>query len=168
MKSLIKIISICAVAFSFTAHAQDGGTRIGRETHLPIPRYVSLNSFEANMRHGPSLDYPIDWVYNLRGLPLRIIGESGHWRKVEDFEGVKGWLHYALLSGNRNILVTAEKTAVNKDASQNSRVVAILQKNVVAKVDQCVIDWCEVEVEDSKGWVEKKDIWGVDADEVFE
>lgn len=120
------------------------------------------------MRRGPALDYQIDWVYHARGLPVRVIGESGHWRKVEDFEGYKGWLHYALLSGNRTVLVTAESTSANKAAAQNSNFSAILQKNVIADLLSCTIDWCEVEIDGYEGWVPKADIWGVDDDEVFE
>ena len=79
--------------------SQDG-TVAGRgsSTNLPVPRFVSLKSSEGNVRRGPSLEHRIDWVFRHRDMPLRITGEFGHWRRVEDNEGQGGWIHYSLLS----------------------------------------------------------------------
>ena len=80
----------------------------GQVTNLPIPRYVSLKVKEANARRGPSLSHKIDWIYKRKNMPLEIYGEYENWRRVRDFEGLGGWVHYTLLSGNRFVLVENE------------------------------------------------------------
>ena len=80
----------------------------GQVTNLPIPRYVSLKVKEANARRGPSLSHKIDWIYKRKNMPLEIYGEYENWRRVRDFEGLGGWVHYTLLSGIRFVLVKNE------------------------------------------------------------
>jgi hypothetical protein len=41
-------------------------------------------------------------------MPLKITAEFENWRRVEDFEGAGGWVHYSLLSGVRTALVTLD------------------------------------------------------------
>ncbi|MEL6566070.1 MAG: SH3 domain-containing protein, partial [Pseudomonadota bacterium] len=62
----------------------------GPVTNLPLPRYVSLKAVEGNVRRGPSLTHRIDWVFQRRDMPLRITAEHGHWRRVEDRDGMGG------------------------------------------------------------------------------
>ena len=69
----------------------------GQVTNLPIPRYVSLKVKEANARRGPSLSHKIDWIYKRKNMPLEIYGEYENWRRVRDFEGLGGWVHYTCL-----------------------------------------------------------------------
>ena len=76
----------------------------GAVTKLPIPRYVSLKASEGNVRRGPSLTHRIDWILKLRNMPLQVVAEHGHWRKVLDFEGAGGWIHYSLLSGSLSLI----------------------------------------------------------------
>ncbi len=161
------IALICAGLIAFPVASDEPFQKIGPSTGLPIPRYISLNSSEANMRRGPSQDYPIEWVYHRAGYPMRVIGESGHWRKVEDPDGARGWFHYALLSGNRTALITADKVTLNKSPAENSQLVAILQKGVIASLNACTSNWCEIEIQKLEGWVPKTAIWGVSVEETF-
>ena len=69
----------------------------GPVTNLPLPRYVSLKGGEGNARRGPSLSHRIDWVFRHPGMPLRVVAEFGHWRRVEDQDGAGGWVHYSCL-----------------------------------------------------------------------
>ncbi len=41
-------------------------------------------------------------------MPLKVTAEFEHWRRVEDNEGAGGWVHYALLSGTRAVLITED------------------------------------------------------------
>ena len=43
--------------------SQISNANIGKETGLEIPRYVSLKSDDANIRVGPSKNYPIEIKY---------------------------------------------------------------------------------------------------------
>ena len=62
--------------------------------NLDVPRFVSLDSNEINVRHGDNTGRPINWIYiNLRGLPVEIIQESDNWRKIRDFKNNIGWIN---------------------------------------------------------------------------
>jgi SH3-like domain-containing protein len=79
------------------------------EAGLALPRFVSLRSDEVNLRTGPGTNYPVEWVYVRRGLPVEIIAEFDNWRKVRDIEGTVGWIHKSLLSGKRMAVILGEE-----------------------------------------------------------
>ncbi|HEY9567148.1 MAG TPA: SH3 domain-containing protein, partial [Thalassobaculum sp.] len=58
-----------------------GGGPVGNETGLPIPRYVTLRASEVNVRAGPGVRYPIEWVYQRQNLPVEVVAEFDTWRK---------------------------------------------------------------------------------------
>lgn len=138
----------------------------GPVTNLPLPRYVSLKGSEGNARRGPSLSHRIDWVFTHPGMPLRVTAEFGHWRRVEDRDGAGGWVHYALLSGVRTVIVEEDMTELHARADAKSAVVALAEMGAVAQLENCTPDWCEISAEEADGWVPKTAIWGVDADEI--
>ena len=51
---------------------------------LPLPRFASLKSDSVFARTGPSMDYPIRWIYKREGLPVEIVQEFDVWRKIKD------------------------------------------------------------------------------------
>ena len=93
MQIIIAFISI--IIFSQLSNADTG-----KETGLEIPRYVSLKSNDANIRVGPSMNYPIVIKYILNNYPLKVLEEYEEWRKVEDFKKNIGWTHRSLISGS--------------------------------------------------------------------
>ena len=141
-------------------------TERGKVTNLPIPRYVSLKAEEGNVRRGPSLSHRIDWVFTRRNMPLQVTGEYGHWRRVQDREGLGGWVHYSLLSGVRHVIVSSDLTALRLKPAADAAVNAYAEAGVVARLEDCTLDWCRITASGSKGWVEKKAIWGVGPGEV--
>lgn len=145
------------------AIAQDRGP----VTNLPMPRYVSLRASEGNARRGPDMSHRIDWVFTRRDVPLRITAEFEHWRLVEDAEGQGGWMHSALLSGARSALVQTDMAQVHARGDRAAPVQALLERNVIVQLRGCTTDWCRIEVESTRGWVEKRHIWGVDPQEEF-
>ena len=101
---LLIFASVLIIPLSgFTQESQKG-----QVTNLPITRYVSLKVKEANARRGPSLSHKIDWIYKRQHMPLEIYAEYENWRRVRDFEGLGGWVHYTLLSGIRYVLIKNE------------------------------------------------------------
>lgn len=140
----------------------------GTITNLPLPRYVSLKGKEGNARRGPGLTNRIDWVFVRAGMPLKITAEHEHWRRIEDAEGVGGWVHYALLSGVRSAQVTAEMAEFHAYPSDDSAVDFKAEKDVVGWIQECNPDWCRLAIDGEKGWVRKSAIWGVDPSEVIE
>ena len=133
----------------------------GQVTNLPIPRYVSLKVKEANARRGPSLSHKIDWIYKKKNMPLEIYGEYENWRRVRDFEGLGGWVHYTLLSGNRFVLVENELLEMRLLPSSDAQVIAKVPQHNIATLDKCDKDWCRIADDGYKGWVPKSGIWGV-------
>ena len=138
----------------------------GPETNLPLPRYVSLKSSEGNARRGPSLSHRIDWVFRHNGMPLRVTAEYGNWRRVEDRDGAGGWVHYALLSGVRTVVVTADLAEFRLRPDPAAPVLARAEAGAIARLGACVPDWCRVSATGAQGWVPKSALWGVEADEL--
>jgi SH3-like domain-containing protein len=130
------------------------------------PHYASIRRDEAFLREGPSYAHRVLWVYRRRSYPLKVIASFDAWRKVKDVDGTSGWMHHTQLSDARSVLVTG-KTALRVNGEPNSKIVAFVLPGVVAKLKACKPDFCEVDASGVDGWVGKKNIWGVDAREVF-
>ncbi|MBP0484340.1 SH3 domain-containing protein [Sagittula salina] len=138
----------------------------GPVTNLPLPRYVSMKAAEGNVRRGPSLSHRIDWVFKRRDMPLEVTAEFGHWRRVRDRDGAGGWVHYSLLSGVRTVVVEEDMTPLYQRADTNSGINARLQAGVIARLDECGIDWCRLIADGYKGWAPKTAVWGVGPEEI--
>ena len=138
----------------------------GQVTNLPLPRYVSLKTNEANARRGPSLSHKIDWIYKRQNMPLEIYAEYENWRRVRDFEGLGGWVHYTLLSGKRYVLIKNELLEMRLLPSVESQVIAKVPQFNIANLDKCNKDWCRIIDNGYKGWVLKSEIWGVYNNEI--
>jgi len=149
-------------AGSFTAPT------VGPETNLPLPRFVSLKASEANVRRGPSLSHRIDWVFQRRSMPLQVIGEYGHWRRVIDREGQGGWVHYTMLSGARSVIIDQDLLRLRSKPRDDSRETVELEAGVIARLHECEPTWCRLSAGGYKGWAPKTVLWGVTADEVRE
>ena len=149
--------------YGFTQEPQKG-----QVTNLPIPRYVSLKVKEANARRGPSLSHKIDWIYKRQNMPLEIYAEYENWRRVRDFEGLGGWIHYTLLSGTRYVLVKNELLDMRLLPSIDAQVIAKVPQHNIATLDKCNKDWCRIIDDGYKGWVPKNGIWGVYENELKE
>ncbi|WP_434614033.1 SH3 domain-containing protein [Tabrizicola sp. M-4] len=157
-----------AQAASPTSKAPLRDPNRGAVTNLPLPRYVSLKGNEGNARRGPGLTHRIDWVFTRSGMPLKITAEYENWRRVEDAEGVGGWVHYSLLSGVRSVLIAADIAEFHSRPQAESEVIFKAERNVVGWVQECEADWCRISVDGERGWVEKASLWGVAPGEVVE
>ena len=153
---------------SGTAPAQE----VGRVTNLPIPRFVSLKSDEVNVRVGPGADFPVSWTYVRLGLPVEIIEEYEHWRRVRDANGNEGWVLSSLLSGDRWIIVLIPSDGTNlsvrAEPTADGGVVAFLEPGVLAPVERCRDGWCRLAHQLFNGWVLQDRLWGVYAGEEFD
>ncbi|MCU4654426.1 SH3 domain-containing protein [Roseibacterium sp. SDUM158016] len=150
------------------ARAEASPVRRGPETGFPLPRFVSLGASEANARRGPSRSHRIDWVFTRRGMPVMIVAEHGHWRRVVDRDGVGGWMHYSLLSGVRTAIVEEDMLPLYSRPDTGSPVRARAEMGVIGRLRECRPDWCLMEVGGYRGWVEADALWGVEAGEVFD
>lgn len=134
----------------------------GSVTGLPIPRFVSLRTDEVNLRTGPGMQYPIEWLYKRRGLPVEVEREFDLWRLVVDPDGVKGWLHEATITGTRTFIVTGAERTMRAAPQDDAAPVAKLQPGVIGRILSCGAgaDWCRVQVKDYRGWLPRDDFWG--------
>jgi len=151
-----------------TAAAQAGAAQslaLG-PSGLPLPRFVSLKSAKVNLRIGPGLAYPVEWMYLKPGLPMEIVQEYDNWRRVRDAEGTEGWINQSLLSGKRTAIVSPWQRgkqaliALRAQPDAAARVVANLQPGVIATLRSCNGNWCETEAGGRRGWVEQSQLWG--------
>lgn len=143
-------------------------SRVGAVTGLKLPRFVSIKGEEANARRGPGLDHRIDWVFVRKNLPVRVVAEYEHWRRIEDKEGSGGWMHYALLSGKRTAIVDPGALVMRYSPKTTDHAMAKLAPGVVAVIDKCDGLWCKVRVGERLGWVLQEGLWGVDDREVID
>ncbi|MGB0681289.1 MAG: SH3 domain-containing protein [Magnetovibrionaceae bacterium] len=138
---------------------------------LPLPRFVSLRAEEVNLRTGPGIQYPVDWVYRKRGLPMEVIAEFKTWRKVRDWQGDQGWVHQSMLTGTRGfIVVGSEPASLLAKADPGSAPVARLEPGVVGRVVTCPApgDWCKASAQGLEGWIRRSAVWGLFSTEILE
>lgn len=136
----------------------------GETSGLPLPRFVSLRSDEVNLRTGPGVRYPIDWIYTRKDLPVEVVAEFEAWRKIRDWEGAEGWVHQSMLTGRRMMVVTGSvRRALRAGDSDSASVLAQVDPGVLGKLMQCPRnrDFCRVEIGQTQGWLRRDEFWGV-------
>lgn len=142
---------------------------------LPIPRFVSLKAKRVNMRVGPGQNYQVVWLYTKSGVPMEVIQEFDNWRRVRDFDGTEGWIFHSLLSGARTAVVApwlrdqspTILTSVFTSQSEISKIKAKLEPGVIVDVETCDGQWCDIRIQNVRGWIEQDKLWGVYPEEAF-
>ena len=166
---LLAVVLGCGL-YMVPAQADESGTSQtgarGPVTNLPMPRFVSLKAGEGNVRRGPSLTHKIDWVFKRRNMPLQVTAEFGHWRRVHDRDGAGGWVHFALLSGVRTVIVDQDLLPLYVKADASAQVNAYAELGVVARLGACTPEYCRIRADGYKGWAQKSALWGVLPDEI--
>ncbi len=126
-----------------------------------LPYWATLRYDEVNMRVGPSVEYPITWVYKRKGLPVKVVRIREGWRLVEDHEGTQGWISQNQLDPARGGMVTGSGTAeVRAAASDAAAVKWRAAPGVIARMKKCREGWCEVDIAGRKGWISAARLWG--------
>lgn len=133
-----------------------------------VPRFVSLKGNETNLRAGPSKNYPIKWVIKNKGEPVEVVTEFEQWREIKDRDGDSGWVHEAMLSGARSVVVEGDKPQIVYKNTDKDKKIARIEPNVRAKLLTCKEDLCYISIDQYKGWIERNLLWGVYKGEKFE
>ena len=161
----MKYFTIILVIFFFTSSYAEN---IGVETGFELPRYVSLKSNDSNLRVGPSKNYPISIKYVIDNFPIQIIDEYKNWRKIIDFENNTGWIHKSLIKGDRNgIINSPTKKNVAVFNTFNGKQIGEVTHGSIINLSKCKLNWCLIVNKNNSGWIEKRYIWGVKKNEVF-
>ena len=159
-------VGVASGLLLLVAAAHDPATAADSEASLPVPRFVSLHSDKVNLRTGPGRQYPIEWVLTKKDMPVEVIAQFEHWRRIRDWDGTAGWVQEHMVAGKRTVIVS--KGAVrplHQQPDPASAVVARAAPGVVARLLECRGPWCRVETDDISGWMRRSDIWGVFPDE---
>ena len=167
--SLALMLAVCAgfPAVPNSANAQTAQV-VGSNTGYPLPRFVSIRNAPAHLRLGPSKAHKIDWTLMHAGMPVQILDEEGLWRQVKLYDGLRGWMHKSLLVGARSLLVVSNgRATLHSKADDDSRVVAYAERGVILRAQECTSRWCRVRKGEIKGWISRRQVWGVEANETF-
>lgn len=165
-KSVLTLCLICLFSNTALAQAPDKPT-VGASGY-PLPRFMSLDDDITNMRTGPGLEYPIDWIYQKEDYPLKVIAEYENWFKVIDIDGSSGWILRALLSLNRyGIIINGNQNLV-KSPEERNIITVVGEQGVLGSLLRCQDSWCEMEIGGFTGWIRSENIWGTLNKETFD
>jgi SH3-like domain-containing protein len=134
---------------------------------LPLPRFVSLKPNRVNLRVGPGEQYAVSWLYLKQGLPVEVVQEYEHWRRVRDANGTEGWVYQSLLSGRRTAIAAPWERDhgdalidLRREPRKDSAIVARVEPGAIGAVRDCTGTWCEIAFDGATGWIAQTDVWG--------
>ena len=122
-------------------------------------KFLSLKKNKVNVRYGPSFDFPIKYIYKKKNLPIKQIDKKENFRRIIDYKKNSGWIHVSQLK-KVNSAITTENKILFKKSTVFSEPIANIKKGRLLIILKCKKDWCRVETENLKGWVDKKNLWG--------
>jgi SH3-like domain-containing protein len=163
----IRVIACAAsVLLLLVAAGRGPAAAADNEKSLPVPRFVSLHADRVNLRTGPGSQYPIEWVLTKKEMPVQIIAQFEHWRRIRDWEGAEGWVQERMVAGKRTVVVNkGGLRPLYQQPDPATSVIARAEPGAVARLAECRGPWCRVETDDVSGWMRRSDIWGVFPDE---
>ena len=123
--------------------------------------FLTLRNDKVNLRQGPSFEYPIKLFYKKKFLPVLIQDRFENFRKIKDHENNTGWIHVSQLSKKKAAITVDDNQLIFSKASIFSKPLVILKKGRLCKIQKCSEKWCKVKVENYKGWIKKKSLWGL-------
>lgn len=129
-------------------------------------RFASLKKTEVNWRTGPGERFPIVWVYQEKGYPVKVLDEYDNWRQVREADGSIGWVHKKMLSDLRTALIQEEGSLTAKP-NATSNTVAFIEPGTIARILRCPADtqFCLLAFKynnrDIKGWYPRDSFWGI-------
>jgi SH3-like domain-containing protein len=138
------------------------------QSGLPVPRFASIKSDEVNLRAGPGTSYPVEWVLRRRAWPVEIVAEYELWRRVKDVDGTLGWVHTTMLSGERTAVVLDGVQTIYASPDATAAPVLRVEEGVIGALLACAPDWCRLEVQGVRGWIERIHLFGTLPGETFD
>ena len=123
-------------------------------------KFLSLKKNKVNVRYGPSFDFPVKYIYNKINLPIKQIDKKENFRRIIDYKKNSGWIHISQLKKVNSVITITDKVLFKKP-TVFSKPIANVKKGRLLIIQKCENDWCKVETENFKGWVDKKNLWGL-------
>lgn len=169
MNRLFALVLCFALLGPAVAGAGAQGRETGESTGLPIPRFVSLRANKVNLRAGPGLRYPVEWVFRRRDLPVEVVDEFNAWRQVRAWDGTLGWVHAVMLQGKRTARVLGEAPRLLlADPTPEAGPVALVQPGAIGTLERCEGAYCRVDFGELTGWMPRQSVFGVYNGETLE
>ena len=122
--------------------------------------FLMLKNSKVNVRHGPSFDYPIKFIYKKKFLPVKVIDKKENFRRIIDHKKNSGWIHISQLRKSNSLIIMEDKIIFNKN-SKFSKPLFKLQKGRLVILKKCLSKWCKIKTDNYTGWMETKNSWGV-------
>ena len=131
------------------------------QTSLSVSKekFLSLKKNKVNVRYGPSFEFPVKYIYKKINLPIKEIDKKENFRRIIDHKKNSGWIHVSQLKKINSTIVTVDKILFSRP-SVFSKPIAVIKKNRLLVILKCNVDWCKVETDGFKGWVDKANLWG--------
>ena len=121
--------------------------------------FLMLKNKKVNVRHGPSFDYPIKFIYNKKFLPVEVIDKKENFRRIIDHKKNSGWIHISQLKNSNSIIVLEDKI-LYKNSTKFSKPLVRLEKGRLVIVKKCKLKWCKVKDNKYIGWINIGNVWG--------
>ncbi len=122
--------------------------------------FLMLKNNEVYVRYGPSLDYPIKFIYKKKFLPVKIIDKKENFRKIIDHKKNSGWIHRVMLKKSNSLIVLEDKIVFKKN-SKFSKPIVKLEKGRLVIFKKCKLNWCKIKSDNFSGWIETNNVWGI-------
>ena len=163
---LILIFICCLALFPF----EERGLAADEKEEV-LPRFVSLRVSSANLRTGPGERFPIEWVYQKKGLPVELLKKYDIWRKIRDYEGTEGWVHRRMLTDNRTVMTqNADQSVLYDEEDPSSAIIAFIDPMVIGRLQECPNKslFCKVAFPGATGWILRENLYGLYPAETIE
>ena len=121
--------------------------------------FLMLKNNKVNVRYGPSFEYPIKFIYKKKYHPLKVIDKKENFRRIIDHKKNSGWIHVSQLKKSNSLIVTKKKIMFQKSSSFSKPLVWVDVGRLLI-IKKCEKNWCKVQTEKYKGWVETTSLWG--------
>ena len=122
-------------------------------------KFLSLKKNKVNVRYGPGFDFPVKYIYKKINLPIKQIDKKENFRRIIDYKKNSGWIHISQLK-KVNSVIAIESKMLFKKPSIFSEPIANIKKGRLLIIKKCEKEWCKIESEGFRGWVDKKNLWG--------
>jgi len=122
--------------------------------------YKILKYNEVNVRYGPGKDYPINFIYKKKNLPVKVIDEKENYRRIIDFKNNSGWIHTSQLKEGKAFILLEDQILFTKPTKYSKPILKI-EKGRLLVVKKCKKIWCSVKTENYTGWIKNENVWGV-------
>ena len=121
--------------------------------------FLSLKKNKVHVTYCPSFEAPVKFVYKKINLPIKQIDKKENWRRIIDFKNNSGWIHWSQLKPINSVILLKDEILFKKP-SNFSKPLANIKQGRVLVVKKCAGNWCRVQTENIKGWVDNKNLWG--------